>query len=93
METLVTIIDQRPLQSRQYQDNQGQSRCFHSRGFVLSNGIDEFYAEMTGDAALQCPEYDRSRLYFMQGCLRQRAFTDKNGQTRYENSIYINKLN
>lgn len=49
METFVTIIEQRGLQSRQYQDNQGQPRTFHSRGFVLSTGIDEFYAEMTGD--------------------------------------------
>lgn len=92
METFVTIIEQRGLQSRQYQDNQGEPRTFHSRGFVLSTGIDEFYAEMTGDQALQCPEYDKSSLHCFQGNIRQRRFTDKNGTERFENQIYISKL-
>lgn len=92
METFVTIIEQRPLQSRTYQDNQGQNRVFHSRGFVLSNGIDEFYAEMTGESALQCGELDRSLLHRFQGYIRQRKFTDKNGQERFENAVYIAKL-
>lgn len=42
METFVTIIKQHGLKSRPYQDNQGGQRTFHSRSFVLSNGIDEF---------------------------------------------------
>lgn len=92
METFVTIIEQRALQSRQYQDNQGQTRTFHSRGFVLSNGIDEFYAEMTGDAALQCQEYDKTLLHSFQGYARQRRFADKNGVERFENQFYIVKL-
>ena len=92
METFVTIIEQRPLQSRNFQDNQGQNRTFHSRGFVLSNGIDEFYAEMTGEQALQCGEFDRALLHRFQGVVRQRRFTDKNGQERFENVIYITKL-
>lgn len=92
METFVTIIEQRPLQSRTYQDNQGQSRVFHSRGFVLTNGIDEFYAEMTGDQALQCGEYELGLLRRFQGNIRQRRFVDKNGQERFENVIYITKL-
>ena len=92
METFVTIIEQRPLQSRTYQDNQGQSRVFHSRGFVLTNGIDEFYAEMTGDAALNCPEMDLGVLHIVQATIRQRAYQDKNGTTRYENQIYITRL-
>ena len=54
MELFVTIIEQRPLQSRPYTDSQGQNRVFYSKGFVLSNGIDEFYAEMTGDGCIGC---------------------------------------
>lgn len=92
METFVTIIEQHGLKSRPYQDNQGVQRTFHSRGFVLSNGIDEFYAEMTGDQALQCGEYDKTLLHRLQGYIRQRRFTDKNGQERFENQIYIVKL-
>ena len=59
---------------------------------MLSNGIDEFYAEMTGEQALQCGELDRSLLHRFQGYMRQRKFTDKNGQERFENVVYIAKL-
>ena len=92
MEQYVTIVEQRDLQSRPYTDLQGQPSVFHSRGFVLSNGLDEFYAEMIGNAALTCPEYDRSVLHRLQATLRTCRFTDKNGVERVENLVYINKL-
>ena len=92
MEKLVTILQQSPLVSRPYTAQDGTQRTFHSRGFILTDGIDEFYAEMTGDAALACPEYDRTLLHKMQGHIRQRSFLDKNGVTRYENLICITKL-
>ena len=92
MEKLVTIIDQLPLASRPYTGQDGTQRVFNSRGFILSDGIDEFYAEMTGDTALACIEYDRTVWHKMQGYMRQRSFQDKNGATRYENQIYITKL-
>lgn len=47
---------------------------------------------MTGDQALQCGEYDKTLLHRLQGYIRQRRFTDKNGQERFENQIYIVKL-
>ena len=97
MELFVTIIEQRPLQSRPYTDSQGQNRVFYSKGFVLSNGIDEFYAEMTGDMAAQCTDFDtsvthRMQAHRMQGTIRQRRFTDKNGQERFENQIFITRM-
>lgn len=88
----MTIIEQRDLQSRQYTNQKGENLTFHSRGFVLSTGIDEFYAEMTGDQALQCGDYDRTMLHRFQGYIRQRRFTDKNGTERFENTVYITKL-
>ena len=54
MEKLVRIINQFPLASRSYTAQDGTQRTFHSRGFLLTDGIDEFYAEMTGDTALGC---------------------------------------
>lgn len=92
MEKLVRIIKQHPLASRTYTAQDGTQRTFHSRGFLLTDGIDEFYAEMTGDAALSCPELDRSMLHTVQAQIRQRAYQDKNGTTRYENQIYISRL-
>lgn len=92
MEKLVRIIDQLPLSSRAYTAQDGTQRTFHSRGFLLTDGIDEFYAEMTGDTALSCPELDRNVLHQVQAQIRQRAYQDKNGATRYENQIYITRL-
>ena len=91
-EKLVRIIDQLPLTSRAYTAQDGAQRTFHSRGFLLTDGIDEFYAEMTGDTALSCPELDRNVLHQVQAQIRQRAYQDKNGATRYENQIYITRL-
>ncbi len=92
MEKLVRIINQFPLASRSYTAQDGTQRTFHSRGFLLTDGIDEFYAEMTGDTALGCPELDRMVLHQVQATIRQRAYQDKNGTTRYENQIYITRL-
>ena len=92
MEKLVRIIEQHPLASRTYTAQDGTQRTFHSRGFLLTDGIDEFYAEMTGDAALSCPEMDLGVLHIVQATLRQRAYQDKNGATRSENQIYITRL-
>lgn len=63
MEKLVTILEQFPLSARPYTAKDGTPMVFNSRGFLLSDGIDECYAEMTGDAALACPEYDRNTLH------------------------------
>ena len=88
----VFIKEQRPLEARTYTAGDGTMKVFHSRGFVLSTGIDEFYAEMWGDTAREAGEYDRSTCHTMQGYVRARSYQDKNGQTRFENQIIITKL-
>ena len=92
MEKLVTIIDQHPLVSRPYTAQDGTQKVFNSRGFILSDGIDEFYAEMTGDMAVAAGEYDRTVWHKMQGYIKQRSFQDKNNVTRFDNQIFITKL-
>lgn len=92
MEKLVRIIEQQPLSSRTYTAQDGTQRTFHSRGFLLTDGVDEFYAEMTGDAALSCPDMDLTVLHMVQAAIRQHAYQDKNGTTRYENQIFILRM-
>lgn len=92
MEKIVTIIEQRPVVSRNYTGQDGMQKTFYSKGFILSDGIDEFYAEMTGDMARDAQPYDQSLLHMMQGTIKQRSFVDKNGQTRFENQIFITKM-
>ena len=92
MEKLVTILEQRPVVARNYTAQDGTQKTFYSKGFILSDGIDEFYAEMTGDMARDTAPLDTTTLHMMQGYIKQRSFIDKNGQTRFENQIIITRL-
>ena len=78
MEKFVTIINQGAHVAHQYTAQDGTQKVYHTMGFVLSDGIDEFYA--------------RTVMHRMQGYIKQRPFTDKNGAERHENQIYITKL-
>ena len=91
-EKIVRIVEQKAHVARQYTAQDGTQKTFHSMGFILSDGIDEFYAEMTGEMARDCQPYDANLLHVMQGYIKQRSFEDKNGVKRYENQIYITKL-
>lgn len=44
------------------------------------------------DTALSCPESNRTVLHAVQPQIRQRAYQDKNGTTRYENQVYIERI-
>ena len=88
----MTIIEQRPLTTRSWTAQDGTQKVFNSRGFILSDGIDEFYGEMVGDMAVSAGEYDRTVWHQMQGYIKQRSFQDKNGVTRFDNQITITKL-
>ena len=92
MEKLVTIMEQRPVVARNYTAQDGTQKTFYSKGFILTDGIDEFYAEMTGDMARDAQPYDEALIHKMQGYIKQRSFTDKNGQTRFENQIIITRM-
>lgn len=92
MEKQVFIKEQRPLEARTYTAADGTTKVFHSRGFVLSTGIDEFYAEMWGDMAREAGEYDKGVYHTVQGYVRARSYQDKNGQARFENQVVITKL-
>ncbi len=92
MEKQVIIKEQFPLQQRTYQAQDGTQRVFSSRGFILTDGIDEFYAEMTGDTAIGCPEMDGAVYHNVQCHIKARTFNDKNGVQRYDNQIIITKI-
>ena len=44
------------------------------------------------NTALSCPEPNRTVLHAVQAQIRQRAYQDKNGTTRYENQVYIERI-
>lgn len=93
MEKLVTIIQQLPLQERSYTDRNGQQQVFASRGFVLSDGIDTFYAEAVGDYARSMPEEFLLNVdYRLQAQLSTREYRDRDGNFRYSTEVRIVKL-
>lgn len=94
MEKLVSVLQQFRLQERTYQDREGQNQVFASRGFILSTGIDTFYAEMTGDYARSQAnvQFDQGTMHIAQMQMSVREFKDKEGNTRYSNEMRITKL-
>ena len=86
-------MEQRPVVARNYTAQDGTQKTFYSKGFILSDGIDEFYAEMTGDMARDAQPLDTTLVHRIQGYIKQRSFNDKNGQTRFENQIIITRMN
>ena len=86
------LIEERPLVTREYTAQDGTKKVFYSKGYVFNSGLDEFYAELTGDAARDAQPLDAEALHCMQGQIRQRSFSDKNGNRRFENTITILKL-
>ena len=93
MEKVVTITKVQPLKERSYINGNGDNEIFVSRGFVMTDGIDTFYAEATGEYARQLPaEIDTTVCHSVQLQMNCRAYQDREGQTRYSNEIRIVKM-
>ena len=93
MEKVVTITKVQPLKERSYINGNGDNEIFVSRGFVMTDGIDTFYAEATGEYARQLPtEIDTTVCHSVQLQMSSRPYQDREGQTRYSNEIRIVKM-
>ena len=92
MEKLVMIREQLPLQERNYTDRNGQPQVFASVGFVLTDGTDTFYAELTGDRARACQTLDKTTFHSVQCEMGCREFTDRDGIVRHSTEIRILKI-
>ena len=93
MEKTVRIISQTGVVSRSYTDKRnGEQKTITSRSFRLTDGIDTFVAEMTGEKALNCPTFDAHQLYRVQCTMVTREWTSQNGEANVANSIYLDKI-
>ena len=92
MEIISRIIEQLPLEEREYTDKNGQPQKFHSVGFVLGSGVDTFFAELTGEAALAAGTFDPNCYYKADLSLRVDRWTDQTGKTRFGTRMYINRI-
>lgn len=92
MEKILQIVQQHPISERAYTDRNNNQQVFASKGFILTDGIDTFYAEATGDYARSLGNYDQSVFHTVQLQIGIREYKDKDGNSRYTNDIRIVKI-
>ena len=92
MEKNVIIKEQFPLREYQYTDSDGQKHTMASRGFVLADGLDSFYAEIKGDRARNIGDLATDNFYRVSVELRSRCFETKSGDIMWTTDIYINNI-
>ena len=94
MESLVRILNQSQLTQRQYTDKKtGEPKVMNSISLKLTDGIDTFIGEITGERAVNCPQFDRQYLYRVQGAMTVREWTSQSGEAMQATTIYIDKIN
>ena len=69
-----------------------QKESLACRGFVLSDGIDTFYAEMRGQMAEQWHADDWTKLYKARVEFTSRTYTRSDGSQAWSNDARIVKL-
>ena len=67
MEATVRILNQSGLMTRQYLDKKtGDQKIINSVTLKLTDGLNTFLGEITGERAVNCPKYDPQYLYKVQ---------------------------
>ena len=94
METNVRILAQSPLNTRQYVDKKtGEQKVINSVTLKLSDGIDTFLGEITGEKAVNCPKYDPQYMYRVQCTMVVREWnSQQTGEAMQATTIYVDKI-
>ena len=94
MEKTVRIVNQSQLTSRQYMDRKtGEQKVINSITLKLSDGIDTFLGEITGERAVNCPKFDIQRKYRVQCSMVVREWnSQQTGEAMQATTIYIDKI-
>ena len=95
MEATVRILNQSPLATRQYMDRKtGEQKVINSVTLKLTDGIDTFLGEITGEMAVNCPKYDPQYLYKVQCSMMVREWnSQQTGEAMQATTIYVDKIN
>lgn len=92
MEKLVFIAKQFALEEREYTTQNGEKKVMASKGFVLTDGLDIFFAELTGNQARECGNLDIDQLYSVQTELRCSRWETQDHREVYQTRVYINRI-
>ena len=94
MEKIVRIINQSALASRKYQDKKtGEQKVINAVTLKLTDGLDTFLGEITGERAVNCPIYDTNRYYKVQCSMTVRDWiSQQTGEAMQATTIYLDKI-
>ena len=95
MEATVRVIQQSELTTRQYQDKRtGEQKVMNAVTLKLTDGIDTFLGEITGERAVNCPKFDPARNYRVQCSMVVRGWnSNQTGEAMQATTIYVDKIN
>jgi hypothetical protein len=95
MEATVRILNQSGLMTRQYLDKKtGDQKVINSVTLKLTDGLNTFLGEITGERAVNCPKYDPQYLYKVQCSMVVREWnSQQTGEAMQATTIYIDKIN
>jgi hypothetical protein len=95
METTVRVIQQSGLTTRQYLDKRtGEQKVMNAVTLKLTDGIDTFLGEITGERAVNCPKFDLTRSYRVQCSMVVREWnSNQTGEPMQATTIYVDKIN
>ena len=95
MEATVRILNQSGLMTRQYLDKKtGDQKVINSVTLKLTDGLNTFLGEITGERAVNCPKYDPQYLYKVQCSMVVREWnSQQSGEAMQATTIYIDKIN
>ena len=93
MESTVRILNQSALSTRKYVDKETrEEKVVNAITLTLTDGIDTFLGEITGERAVNCPKYDPQYIYKVQCSMVVREWNSQ--QTGEQaTTIYIDKIN
>ena len=95
MEATVRILNQSSLMTRQYLDKKtGDQKVINSVSLKLTDGLNTFLGEITGERAVNCPKYDPQYLYKVQCSMVVREWnSQQTGEAMQATTIYVDKIN
>ncbi|MBE6260286.1 MAG: hypothetical protein E7107_05595 [Prevotella sp.] len=94
MEKTVRILEQSALSTKKYTDKKtGEEKVINAVTFKLSDGIDTFLGEVTGERAVNCPQYDKNYFYRVQCSMVVREWdSSQTGEHMKATTIYLDKI-
>ena len=95
MEATVRILNQSGLMTRQYLDKKtGDQKVINSVSLKLTDGLNTFLGEITGERAVNCPKYEPQYLYKVQCSMVVREWnSQQTGEAMQATTIYVDKIN